>query len=54
MLVILKGEYDAIGSRRVEHKASKFKREAITGARDSEYGEKQNDYRINFRARYYF
>ena len=26
----------------------------IVGARGSEYGEKQNDYRVDFRARYYF
>jgi hypothetical protein len=26
----------------------------ISGTRGSEYGEKQNDYKIEFRARYYF
>jgi hypothetical protein len=32
----------------------RLKAALITGERLSEYGEKQNDYRIEFRARYYF
>ena len=32
----------------------RMKASFITGERLSEYGEKQNDYRVEFRMRYYF
>lgn len=32
----------------------RLKTSFISGGRQSEYGEKQNDYRVEFRARYYF
>jgi hypothetical protein len=32
----------------------RLKASFISGERFSDYGEKQNDYRVEFRARYYF